>query len=82
MMDFLNSPSSRAAKGGIASDRLEEPEVETVESDDDEACVGWPDRGGFADWTCWCWVDADLVSWRNCGVLEKAYGATGAWVPR
>ena len=38
-MDFLMS-SSLVPKDGAASERLEDPEVDTVESDEDDACVG------------------------------------------
>lgn len=44
LIDFLGSDtraeSSFDMKGCPASDRLEEPEVETVESEDEEACEG------------------------------------------
>lgn len=86
MTDFLKSPSSLAEKDGAASERLEEDDVDTVESEDEEAWVGWTARGTFAACSggccccCGC-AGVDLVSWRSCGVLEKAYGAIGAWVP-
>lgn len=78
MTDFLKSPSSRAEKEGAASERLEEPEVDTVESDDEDACVGWPRRGEVVAGACCCcrvgvcWAEVDLFSWRSWGVLEKA----------
>jgi hypothetical protein len=70
MTDFLKSPSSRAANDGAASERLEEPEVETVESDDEDGWVGWPKRVGFAACCCCgrpccCCADIDRVSCRS-----------------
>jgi hypothetical protein len=37
---FLRSLSSRVPTGGPAEERLEDPEVETVESDEEEGCEG------------------------------------------
>lgn len=84
--DFLRSLSSLEGNAGATSERLDEPEVDTVESDEDEGCEGWPSRGGLAGgpkcWgVCWFGADEDLLSCRSCGVLEKAYGAIGADVP-
>lgn len=52
MTDFLKSPSSRAVNEGAASERLDEPDVDTVESEDEDAWVGWPRRAGFAACSC------------------------------
>jgi len=66
--------------GGPADERLDDPDVETVESDDEEGWDGWPSRA-------WCWgsswllgAETERLSWRNWGVLLKAYGAMGAGV--
>lgn len=72
-----------------ARERLDEPDVDTVESEEEEGWVGWPRRacwrGGCG--CCCCWGDwgfgddTERVSCRSWGVLEKAYGAMGAEVP-
>jgi hypothetical protein len=54
---FLMSPSSLEALGGPASERLEEPDVETVESDEEDGWVGWPRR------PCFTWVGSCCVAW-------------------
>lgn len=64
-----------------AVERLDEPEVDALDSEDDDACVGCVTLGAFCN-MCICGADVDLLSWRNCGVLWKAYGAIGAAVPR
>lgn len=65
--------SSLVANGGPAIELLEEPAVDTVESEDDEGCVGWPRRAGFiCGMLCGFGADVDLFSERNWGVLEKA----------
>jgi hypothetical protein len=71
---------------GLATDRLEEPDVETVESEEDEGWEGCPRRAWLTELgaCCWAWgsgADTDLFSWRSPGVLENAYGAIGAEVP-
>jgi hypothetical protein len=43
---FLFSPSLTTCDG-LATERLEEPEVETVESDEDEGWEGCPRRAWF-----------------------------------
>lgn len=79
---FLFSPSLN----GFATERLEEPEVETVESEEDEGWEGCPRRAWFT-WlgacceTWGCGDETDLFSWRSGGVVEKAYGAIGVGVP-
>jgi hypothetical protein len=74
---FLTSPSSLAAADGPAKERLDDPEVDTVESEDDEGCEGWPRRVWLAGvgsccWTTWGEGAVGLFSWRNWGVLLKA----------
>jgi hypothetical protein len=70
----------------LASERFEEPEVDTVESEEEDGCDGWP-RRVWLTWlgsccsACGFGAETDLFSCRNCGVLEKAYGAIGADVP-
>lgn len=73
-MDFLTAVSSLAAKAGVARERFEEPEVDTVESEEEEGCEGWPNLEGFAGCvSCWAFgADEERFSWRSCGVLEKA----------
>lgn len=44
---FLVSTSSLIVKDGATSEALDEPEVETVESDDDDGCDGCPSRTAF-----------------------------------
>lgn len=74
--DFLKSLSSLAENEGATSERFDEPDVDTVESDDEDGCEGWPNRAVFAGWAscsaCWFGADVDLFSCRSCGVLEKA----------
>lgn len=87
MTDFLKSPSSLALNDGATSERFDEPEVDTVESEDEDGWVGWPRRAEFTacvccERGCWCGADDDRESCRSWGVLEKAYGAMGAEVPR
>lgn len=41
---FLMSLSSFDTSGGPARERLEDPDVDTVESEEDEGCEGWPSR--------------------------------------
>lgn len=57
VVDFRVSASSLVAKNGVASERLEDPDVDTVESDEDETLVGWPslcvDAGTAAGGGCW-----------------------------
>jgi hypothetical protein len=61
-----------------ASERLEEPDVDTVESEEEEGWLGWPRRACCRAGCCGCaaWGFGDeterLLSWRSCGVLEKA----------
>lgn len=45
---FLASLSSFESGGWPADERLEDPEVDTVESDEEEGCEGWPSRAGLA----------------------------------
>lgn len=62
-MDFLAEVSSLAANVGVAKERFEEPEVETVESDEEEGCEGWPNLDGLAGCvSCWVGADDDLFS--------------------
>jgi hypothetical protein len=83
---FLRSLSSLVPIGGPADERLDDPEVDTVESDEEEGCDGWPSRV-WLTWLgscCRTWgagVETDRVSWRSWGVVLKAYGAIGAAVP-
>jgi hypothetical protein len=71
------SLSSLETLGGPARERLDEPDVETVESEEEEGGEGWPRRGCFT-WVgscCRAWglgADTDLLSCRSWGVLEKA----------
>lgn len=52
--DFLASASSLVVPDGPADERLEEPEVDTVESDEEEGCEGWPRRAWLAGLEdCW-----------------------------
>jgi hypothetical protein len=48
-MGFLMSLSSLVPAGGPAEERLEEPDVDTVESDEEEGWLGWPSRA----WAAW-----------------------------
>jgi hypothetical protein len=74
--DFLAPLSSFAGNDGAASERFDEPDVDTVESDDEDGYVGWPSRVAFVDWACsrvcWLGADEDRFSCRSWGVLEKA----------
>jgi hypothetical protein len=77
-VDFLWSGNVMALSSlevgcGLVNDRLEDPDVETVESDEEDGWLGWPsfDVGSC----CSAWglgADVDLFSWRSCGVLENA----------
>jgi hypothetical protein len=47
MADFLYSEPSMLSSleaNWVVSERLEEPDVDAVESEEDDACVGWPNR--------------------------------------
>lgn len=62
-MDLLTETSSLAANVGVTKERFEEPEVDTVESDEEEGCEGWPSLDGLAGWVdCWFGADDDLFS--------------------
>ena len=53
-MDFLAALSSLLAAGaGVGTERFEEPEVEAVESDEEDGCEGWPSLDGLAGWLGW-----------------------------
>jgi hypothetical protein len=60
-----------------ASERLEEPEVDTVESEEEDGWDGWPKRACCRLGSC-CWAawdvgdDTERLSCRSWGVLEKA----------
>lgn len=41
---FLMSLSSLDTSGGPVDERLEDPDVDTVESEEEEGCEGWPSR--------------------------------------
>lgn len=74
--------SFEAAYCAAVVERLDEPEVEAVDSDDDDVWVWCASLAGLFCRACEAGADVDLTSWRSCGVLEKAYGAIGAAVPR
>jgi hypothetical protein len=50
VIDFLTSPTAKSSfepNAGATKDRLEDPDVDTVESDEEDACDGCP---SFAEW--------------------------------
>ncbi len=78
---FFPSCSSLGTNEGPIRERFDDPEVETVESDEDDGCDGWPSRPWVGDCCGTFDAEADLFSTRNEGVALKAYGAIGAEVP-
>jgi hypothetical protein len=79
--------ASREACTALATDRFDEPEVDTVESDEDDGWEGCPSRAWFMWLGSCCWApcgsgaDTDLLPCCSPGVVWKAYGAIGADVP-
>jgi hypothetical protein len=69
-MDFLIAGSTLAGKEGPGSERLDEPDVDTVESDEEDWCDGCDCLEGWASCCCCCWrvgrfgagADVDLFS--------------------
>lgn len=78
---FLGSLSSLALSGAPANERLDEPDVDTVESEEDEGWDGCPSLAWVTLGKSVFGAETDLFSCRSWGVLLKAYGAIGAEVP-
>ena len=59
----------------VGVDRFEEPDEETVESDEDDGCDGCPSLGMLAVPCRFCWpfglpgADIDRFSGRSCGAV-------------
>lgn len=57
------SPSPLATSDGPADERFDEPDVETVESEDEEGWDGWPSRAWCSIWLLG--AETERLSWRS-----------------